>query len=164
MSLRCGDGVGSAPAPAIVPAPAPLERWTPAIVAAPIWSSLQVRPAAETAASTTLQGDTKLLRRLRESGGAGYALFSLIRIADRCSSSRASEIAGGVNARRGSTRRCPIATIPRRELRDIDMRSATSAPRTAAVAATNADKTTAQRGATRLACAPPTGFKGPIYR
>ena len=148
------------PAPAIVPAPAPLERWTPAIVAAPIFGRAGA-PAAETAASTTLQGDTKLLGVFAESGGAGYALF---RLPDRgpVLVKSGAEIAGGVTL--VEVRPAGVRIRDHGELRDIDLRSATSAPRTAAVATTNADKTTAQRGATRLACAPPTGFKGPIYR
>jgi hypothetical protein len=115
--------------------------------------------AVETAAPMTLQGDTRLLGVFAESGGAGYALF---RLSDRgpILVKSGAEIASGVTL---------VEVLPagvrirdHGELREIDLRSASSRARPNIAA--KADTATAQRAAARLACAPPPGFKGPIYR
>src|SRR6185295_9953339 len=68
------------PPPTVVAPPAPPERWTPAIVAAPLFGRTGAPQAVDSSAPPTLQGDTRLLGVFAESGGAGYALF---RLADR---------------------------------------------------------------------------------
>src|SRR6516165_4042324 len=61
------------PPPAQVLPPPEAERWTPAIVAAPIFGRAGAPQAVEAASPTTLQGDTRLLGVFAETGGTGYA-------------------------------------------------------------------------------------------
>jgi hypothetical protein len=65
------------PSPTVVAPPAPPERWTPAIVAAPLFGRAGAPQAVDGGAPATLQGDAKLLGVFAEAGGAGYALFRL---------------------------------------------------------------------------------------
>ena len=90
-----------------------------------------------------------------ESGGAGYALF---RLADRgpVLVKAGGEIASGVTL--VEVRPSGVRIRDHGEPRDIELRSASAAPAAAP------GKAAAPRGATRVACTPPAGFKGPIYR
>jgi hypothetical protein len=139
------------PSPALVPPPAPVERWAPAIVAAPLFGRAGPTQAVEAGAPATLQGDTRLLGVFAEAEGAGYALF---RLPDRGPTlvKAGAEIASGVTLT--EVRPSGVRIRDHGELRDIELRSTSTA----------AVKTAAPRAATRLACAPPPGFKGPIYR
>ena len=144
------------PAPARVPPPAEPERWTPAIVAVPLFGRAGAPQAVEAAASTTLQGDTRLLGVFAETAGQGYALF---RLADRgpVLVKSGAEIASGVTL--VEVRPSGVRIRDHGELRDIDLRTS-SAPAVKAPA----PQAAATRNAMRAACAPPAGFKGPIYR
>src|SRR5258705_10330780 len=71
-------GLGPAPPPGLPP-PA-MGRWTPAIVAAPLFGRAGAPQATQASGPATLQGDARLLGVFAETGGAGYALF---RLADR---------------------------------------------------------------------------------
>ncbi len=64
------------PPPAVVAPPAPPERWTPAIVAAPLFGRAGAPQPVDSGAPATLQGDTRLLGVFAEADGAGYALVS----------------------------------------------------------------------------------------
>ena len=144
------------PAPARVSPPGEAERWTPAIVAAPLFGRAGA-PQAVDAAPATLQGDTRLLGVFAEAGGAGYALF---RLADRGPTlvKAGGEIAGGVTL--VEVRPNGVRIRDHGELRDIELRSAN----TAAMKAAPPPQAAAARGAVRAACAPPPGFRGPVYR
>ena len=143
------------PPPAVVAPPAPPERWTPAIVAAPLFGRAGAPQAVDNSAPATLQGDARLLGVFAESGGAGYALF---RLADRgpVLVKAGAEIASGVTL--VEVRPSGVRIRDHGEPRDIELRSASAAPAAAP------GKAAAPRGATRVACTPPAGFKGPIYR
>lgn len=139
------------PVPPPVLPPPPMERWTPAIVAAPLFGRAGAPQVAEASAPATLQGDARLLGVFAETGGAGYALFQL---PDRGSTlvKAGAEVASGVTL--VEVRPGGVRIRDHGELRDIELRTASAAVKTAA-----------PRGAgTRLACAPPAGYKGPIYR
>jgi hypothetical protein len=144
------------PPPAHVLPPPEAERWTPAIVAAPIFGRAGAPQAVEAASPTTLQGDTRLLGVFAETGGTGYALF---RLPDRgpILVKSGAEIASGVTL--VEVRPSGVRIRDHGELRDIELRSA-SAPAVKAAA----PQAAATRSAVRAACAPPAGFKGPIYR
>ena len=144
------------PAPVVVAPPAPPERWTPAIVAAPLFGRAGAPQGVNTSTPAGLQGDAKLLGVFAESGGAGYALF---RLADRgpVLVKAGGEIASGVTL--VEVRPTSVRIRDHGEARDIELRSASSAPPVAAAA-----KAPAPRSATRVACAMPPGFKGPVYR
>ena len=144
------------PAPVRVPPPPDAERWTPAIVAAPLFGRAVEPQAGETAAPATLQGDTRLLGVFAEAGGKGYALF---RLSDRgpILVKSGADIASGVTL--VEIRPSGVRIRDHGELRDIELRSASAA----SVKAT-APQPATPRSATRAACAPPAGFKGPIYR
>ena len=145
------------PAPARVSEPAAAERWTPTIVAAPLFGRVGAPQAVDAAAPATLQGDTRLLGVFAEAGGAGYALF---RFADRGPAlvKAGAEIADGVTL--VEVRPNGVRIRDHGDLRDIELRGAsTTAPKAAP-----APKVAAARGAVRAACAPPPGFKGPVYR
>ena len=139
------------PVPALVPPPAPAERWTPAIVAAPLFGRAGAPQGAEAVAPVTLQGDTRLLGVFAEAGGAGYALF---RRPDQgpILVKAGAELASGVTL--VEVRPSGVQIRDHGELRDIELRTESSA----------SARTAAPRGSARLACAPPPGFKGPIYR
>ncbi|HVN36128.1 MAG TPA: type II secretion system protein N [Casimicrobiaceae bacterium] len=143
------------PAPARVAAPSLPERWTPAIVAAPLFGRGGAPQSAEVAAPATLQGDTRLLGVFAEAGGTGYALF---RLSDRgpVLVRSGGEIASGVTL--VEVRPSGVRIRDHGELRDIELRSASTAQGKAAVAQA------ALRGGVRAVCAPPAGYKGPIYR
>ena len=131
------------------------ERWTPAIVAAPLFGRVGA-PQPEGAAPATLQGDTRLLGVFAERGGAGYALF---RLADRgpVLVESGAEIASGVTL--VEVRPSGVRIRDHGELRDIELRSASAAAVKAA-----SPQGSGARSAARAGCAPPAGFKGPIYR
>lgn len=143
------------PAPAVVAPLAPPERWTPAIVAAPLFGRAGAPQSVDSSTPATLQGDTRLLGVFAEAGGAGYALF---RLPDRgpILVKAGAEIASGVTL--VEVRPSGVRIRDHGEARDIELRTASSA------ASAAPPKAIAPRGATRLACAPPPGFKGPIYR
>ena len=145
------------PAPARVSAPREAERWTPTIVAAPLFGRGGTPQAVDAAAPATLQGDTRLLGVFAEAGGAGYALF---RLADRGPTlvKAGGEIANGVTL--VEVRPNGVRIRDHGDLRDIELRSANAA----AMKAAPAPQAAAARGAVRGACAPPPGFKGPVYR
>lgn len=143
------------PPPAVVAPPAPPERWTPAIVAAPLFGRAGAPQPVDSGAPATLQGDTRLLGVFAEADGAGYALF---RVPDRgpILVKAGAEIASGVTL--VEVRPSGVRIRDHGEARDIELRTASSAAGAAPA------KTAAPRGATRVACAPPPGFKGPVYR
>ena len=145
------------PAPARVPPPPEAERWTPVIVAAPLFGRAGAPQAVDAAAPATLQGDTRLLGVFAEPGGQGYALF---RLPDRGPAlvKTGADIASGVTL--VEVRPNGVRIRDHGELRDIELRTATAPP----VAKATPPQAAAARGATRAACAPPAGFKGPIYR
>ena len=146
------------PAPAVMAPPAPPERWTPAIVAAPLFGRAGAPQGVNSSAPAALQGDAKLLGVFAESGGAGYALF---RLADRgpVLVKAGGEIASGVTL--VEVRPSSVRIRDHGEARDIELRSASSAP---VATAGKPPAAPAPRGATRVACALPPGFKGPVYR
>ena len=138
------------PVPPPVLPPAPIERSTPVIVAAPLFGRAGGPQTTEASAPATLQGDTRLLGVFAEAGGAGYALF---RLPDRGPTlvKAGAEVASGVTL--VEVRPGGVRIRDQGELRDIELRAAAAAVKAAA-----------PRGGTRLACAPPPGYKGPIYR
>jgi hypothetical protein len=148
------------PAPAHAPPPAPVERWAPVIVAAPLFGRAGAPQAVETGSPATLQGDTKLLGVFAEAGGAGYALF---RLPDRGPTlvKAGEEIASGVTL--VEVQPSGVRIRDHGELREIELRSA-SAASTAPATMAPVKTAAAARSGTRTACAPPPGFKGPIYR
>jgi hypothetical protein len=141
--------LGPASAPAVVPAIG--DRWAPAISATPLFGRAGAPSAADVGAPATLQGDTRLLGVFAESDGAGYALF---RLPDRgpILVKSGADIASGVtlvDVRPGGVR-----IRDHGDLRDIELRSGSSAPRAQP-----------DRGRTRSAdCTPPAGYRGPVYR
>lgn len=145
------------PAPARVSAFPEAERWASAIVAAPLFGRTGAPQAVDAAAPATLQGDTRLLGVFAEAGGQGYALFRLPERGPALVKSGA-EIATGVTL--VEVRPSGVRIRDHGELRDIELRGATSS----GGRATAAPQTPGGRAPTRAACAPPAGFKGPIYR
>jgi hypothetical protein len=140
------------PSPPLPSPLAPVERWTPAIVAAPLFGRAGAPQAVEAGAPTTLQGDARLLGVFAEAGGAGYAL---LRLPDRgpILVKAGADIANGVTL--VEVRPSGVRIRDHGELRDIELRAPIAAVKAAAP----------PRGSgTRLACAPPPGYKGPIYR
>ncbi len=142
------------------------------ITASPLFGRV-AQPAATGAAAapsapTTLQGPTRLLGVFAERGGAGFALFHL---GDR----------GPVLVKAGAeidkdvildaVRPDGVRIRDRGEIRDIELRaSAGAAPAVPAGAATNTQARASTGAPTgtgalaRMACAIPSGYKGPVYR
>jgi hypothetical protein len=141
--------LGPAPPPAAVTGVP--ERWAGVIASAPLFG----QPAAPTAtlapnAPTTLQGDTRLLGVFAEPGGAGYALFHL---GERGPVLVKAGAELGKDVVLLEVRPDGVRIRDRGELRDIELRARASALRIEP----------AGRVA-RAACAPPAGYKGPVYR
>jgi len=143
------------PTPVGVAPPVPPERWTPAIVAAPLFGHAGAPQAVDSSAPATLQGDARLLGVFAEANGAGYALF---RLADRgpVLVKSGAEMASGVTL--VEVRPSGVRIRDHGEARDIELRTASSA------AGATPAKAAVPRVATRVACTPPPGFKGPIFR
>ena len=138
------------PRPAPAPLPAPAERLAPAIVAAPLFGRAEGTEATGATAPAASQGDIRLLGVFAGAGGAGHALF---RLPDR----------GPVLVRSGEQLAPDVTLLEVRpdgvrlrdhgETRDVRLRAGiTAAPAVPAVSATG------------RACAPPTGYSGPVYR
>jgi hypothetical protein len=144
------------PAPASAPAPPETERWAPAIVAAPLFGRAGAPQRVDAAAPATLQGDTRLLGVFAEHEGTGYALFRLP-IRGPVLVKSGGEIASGVTL--VEVRPNGVRIRDHGELRDIELRGATAAASKAPVR-----QASAARDTSRSACAPPAGFKGPVYR
>jgi hypothetical protein len=145
------------PTPARLSSPPEAERWTPAIVAAPLFGRVGAPQAPDAVMPATLQGEARLLGVFAETGGGGYALF---RLADRGPTlvKAGSDVASGVTL--VEVRPNGVRIRDHGDLRDIELRS-TNAP---AVKAPPAPQAAAARGTLRAACAPPPGFKGTVYR
>jgi hypothetical protein len=150
------------PAPTVVPAAAPAEPWTPAIVAAGIFGSPATAPptggapAPEASTGAPPAGDTRLLGVFAERDGAGYALF---RFADR----------GPVLVRSGQELSPGVtldAVLPDRvRIRDRgEMRELLLRAGPARAGAPVARPQAMTRPAPSAACAAPSGFKGGVYR
>lgn len=156
-----------APVPPALAPPPIAERWSAAIAAAPLFGRAAAPSAGATPASVAdaAPSELRLLGIFAEKNGAGYALF---RLRDR----------GPVLVRAGAevtndvtlleVRRDSVRVRERGATRDIDLRTQASArasgegrPATEARASGTA---TGDSRATLTACAPPPGFKGPVYR
>ena len=146
--------LGPTPPPPVAEAIA--ERWAPAIVSSPLFGGRVAPVPAPVGAiePTTLQGDTRLLGVFAEKDGAGYALF---RLGER----------GPVLVKAGEYIASDVMLVEvrpdgvrirdRGETRDLALRVSAVAPLAAPLAAP-------ARGARRVSCAAPAGFKGPTYR
>jgi len=129
------------------------ERSAPAILAAPLFGRLAAPPGTPTPAASEpamLQGATRLLGVFAARNGAGHALF---RLGERgpVLVGAGEEIASGVTL--VEVRPDGVRIRDHGEMRDIGLRAVTAPPRAAA-----------DRGAPSLACAPPPGYRGPVYR
>jgi hypothetical protein len=140
------------PASPPLPPPETPERWTSAIVGAPIFGRADAPPAA--ARSAPQQGEIRLLGVFAERDGGGYALF---RLPDRgpVLARAGQDIANDV--RLESVRKDGVRLSDHGDARDIVLR----APPTAASAAPP-DRSRASQA--RAACAPPAGYQGPVYK
>ena len=140
--------------PAAMPLPPPEapERWTSAIVAAPIFGRADA-PAAPVAA-TPLQGETRLLGVFAERDGGGYALF---RLPDRGPVLVRAGQDVAKDVRLESVRNDGVRIRDHGEARDIALR----VPRAAAASAT-ADR--GRPAAARAACTAPAGYPGAVYK
>ncbi|MEO8303505.1 MAG: type II secretion system protein N [Betaproteobacteria bacterium] len=140
-----------AAAPAVVPAVP--DRWAAAIVATPLFGRASAPQAAVGNAPVAQGGDARLLGVFAEAGGAGYALF---RSPDRGAIlvKAGADLASGVTL--VEVRPDGVRIRDRGEIRDLELRTTAGA---AAVAAT-----AARAGPRSVACAPPAGYKGPVYR
>jgi hypothetical protein len=146
------------PAPVALPPPETPERWTPSIVAAPLFGrAVAVAPArvaGKSTATTTLQGETRLLGVFAERDGGGYALFRLpdrgpllVRVG--------AEIAKDVTLE--AVHPQGVRIRDRGEVRDLMLRAAPATVGSATVADRSGH-------APRAACAAPAGYQGPVYR
>ena len=153
---RTGAGARSGPRRRPLPPPATPERWTPAIVAAPLFGRADGAGAGRRDSRAALQGDTRLLGVFAERDGGGYALF---RLADRgpVLVQAGQEIAKDVTLE--IVRPDGVRIRDHGEVRDIALRA------TPAAAAPPARAPTARAPRRdRAACAPPPGYTGPVYR
>lgn len=137
-----------------LPPPQLPERWTSAIVAAPLFGRAEAPPTLTKAAP--LQGDARLLGVFVEQGGAGYALF---RLADRgpLLVRTGQEITQDVKLE--TVRNDGVGIRDHGEVRDIALRNQ---PQGTAAAGAGTDR--ARTTASRTACAAPSGYKGAIYK
>jgi hypothetical protein len=137
--------------PPLAPADAP-DRWTPAIVAAPLFGRADAPAAA--AKPIPLLGDTRLLGVFAERDGQGYALF---RLADRgpVLVRAGQDIAKDV--RLEAVRNDGVRINDHGETREIVLRMQP-------VAATSAVPDRTRSSVARTACAPPAGYKGAVYK
>jgi hypothetical protein len=149
-----------APTPAPSPLPETPERWTTAIVAAPLFgrpsTSTTTGPTGMPPAPATLRGDARLLGVVAERGGGGYALF---RLPDRgpVFVGAGQEIANDVTLE--SVRSDGVRIRDHGEARDLMLR-ATPAPASSSAPPTDRSR----QAAIRAACAAPAGYTGPVYR
>ena len=138
-----------------LPPPQPPERWTAAIVAAPLFGRAGV--PATLAKVAPLQGDTRLLGVFVERGGAGYALF---RLADRgpLLVRTGQEIARDVKLE--TVRNDGVRIRDHGEVREIALRNQPQATGTGAGGGSDRART----NVSRAACAAPPGYKGAVYK
>jgi hypothetical protein len=136
--------------PPLAPADAP-DRWTPAIVAAPLFGRADAPAVA--LKPVPLLGDTRLLGVFAERDGDGYALF---RLADRgpVLVRTGQDIAKDV--RLEAVRNDGVRISDHGETREIELRM-----QPVAAASAVPDRRSA---AARTACAPPAGYKGAVYK
>lgn len=136
--------------PPLAPPPAP-ERWTAAIVAAPLFG--RADSAATIAKAVPLQGDTRLLGVFAERDGEGYALF---RLPDRgpLLVRTGQEIARDVKLE--AVKNDGVRIRDHGEVREIALRNQPPA------ITGSADRT--RSTVLRAACAAPAGYKGAIYK
>jgi hypothetical protein len=147
--------------PASVPLPPSVtpERWTPSIVATPLFGrAVAVAPAGvagKSTATTTLQGETRLLGVFAERDGGGYALF---RLPDRgpLLVRAGQEIANDVKLE--AVHPDGVRIRDRGEVRDLMLRR----PPATVGSATGANRS--GQAAPSAACAAPAGYQGPVYR
>ena len=140
------------PAATPLPPPETPERWTSAIVAAPIFGRAEAPPMA--VESTPMQGDTRLLGVFAERDGGGYALF---RLPDRgpVLIRAGQDIAKDV--RLEAVRNDGVRIREHGEVRDLALRV-----RSVPMAGTAPDR--GRPAAARAACAAPSGYRGTVYR
>ena len=150
------------PVPAVAPVPATPERWTPAIVATPMFGRTGPAAVADVAAGkpvpTTLQGDTRLLGVFAERDGGGYALF---RLPDRGPVLVAAGQQVTTDVTLAAVHPDGVRVQDRGIEREIRLR-ATAQPASPTVAP--ATRTGMAGDAVRVACLAPPGFKGQVYR
>ena len=139
-----------APAPPPTTTPALPEPWTPAIVATSLFGRAAAPAAPGGTAPEAMPGDARLLGVFAEKDGAGYALF---RLGDRrpILVKAGGEIAKDVTL--VEVRPDGVRIRDRGETRDIELRSRVTVAGTPAA-----------RSPARIACTPPAGYKGPVYR
>ena len=139
-----------APAPPPTAAPAAAERWAPAIVATPLFGRAAAPAAQALVAPDAMPGDARLLGVFAEKDGTGYALF-------RWGERGPILVRAGADIAKDVTlvevRPDGVRIRDRGETRDIELRSR----RTVAA-------TPPARSLARIACTPPAGYKGPVYR
>ncbi len=145
------------PAPVAMPMANVLEPWAPAIVAVPLFGADASGPAATRsgpASTSVMQGDARLLGVFAGRDGEGYALF---RFADRgpVLAKTGQDIARDV--RLEAVRPDGVTLLDRGEARDIVLRSPGATGSKEAGAGVRSPRNVA-------ACAPPAGYKGPVYR
>ena len=137
--------------PALPPLEAP-DRFTPSILAAPLFGRADAPAAAVT--STPLQGDTRLLGVFAERNGEGYALFRLPErgpLLVRAGQDVAKDV------RLEAVHNDGVRLRDHGETRDIPLRRP-------AVVATAATPDRGRPVATRTACAAPPGYQGAVYK
>ena len=134
-----------------LPPPEIPDRFTPSIVAAPLFGRAGA-PAAPVNVAP-LQGDTRLLGVFAERNGEGYALF---RMADRgpVLVRAGQDVANEV--RLEAVHNDGVRIRDHGETRDIALR------RQAVAAVVAPDRS--RSVATRTACAPPAGYQGAVYK
>jgi hypothetical protein len=139
-----------APAPPPTETTAAPERWAPAIAATPLFGRAAAPATPGLIAPEAMPGDARLLGLFAEKGGAGYALF---RLGERGSIlvKAGGDIAKDVTL--VEVRPDGVRIRDRGETRDIELRSRVTVAGTPPV-----------RGIARIACTPPVGYKGPVYR
>jgi hypothetical protein len=150
------------PASTVAPVPAIPERWAPVIVATPLFGRAAAPVAADAAtgkpATTTLQGDTRLLGVFAERNGGGYALF---RLPDRGPVLVASGQKITADVTLEAVHPEGVRIRDRGVEREIRLRAAVQ-PAAPPVAPTTRVSTASD--AVRAACTGPAGFKGRAYR
>ena len=131
-------------------APLVAEHWAPAIVASPLFGRSVTLATVGADPPATLQGDTRLLGVFAEKDGAGYALF---RVGARgpILVQPGQEIAQDVTL--VEVRPDGVRIRERGEIRELALRTNATVPRTAPA-----------RGVSAVACVPPPGYKGSVYR
>jgi len=139
-----------APAPPPTATPAAAERWAPAIVATPLFGRAAAPSAPGVIAPEAMPGDARLLGVFAEKNGAGYALFRW-GAGGPILAKAGGDIAKDVTL--VEVRPDGVRIRDRGEIRDIELRSRVT------VAATPSTPSLA-----RIACTPPAGYKGPVYR